>query len=132
MLCSVGQLLETAPTRWGIRVVLTIHNLDSQEVDVWFRFITMVLNVSHQKSNKNSERRQFFAGSFMKPDDSLRFWKIAKFSKIQVFSNFESDFFSFKWNCVSFKHGNALTINILQQEIKSVKEAFTKLLLLQQ
>jgi hypothetical protein len=33
---------------------------------------------------------------------------------------------------VSFKHGNALTINILQQEIKSVKEAFTKLLLLQQ
>jgi hypothetical protein len=96
MLCSVGQLLETAPTCWGIRVVLTIHNLDSQEVDVWFRFITMVLNVSHQKSNKNSERRQFFAGSFMKPDDSLRFWKIAKFSKIQVFSNFESDFFSFK------------------------------------
>jgi hypothetical protein len=93
MLCSVGQLLETAPTRWGIRVVLTIHNLDSQEVDVWFRFITMVLNVSHQKSNKNSERHQFFAGSFMKPDDSLRFWKIAKSSKIQVFSNFESDFF---------------------------------------
>jgi hypothetical protein len=36
---------------------------------------------------------------------------------------FESDFFFFKWNGVSFKHGNALTINILQQEIESVKEA---------
>jgi hypothetical protein len=35
---------------------------------------------------------KFFAGSFMKPDDSLRFWKITKFSKIQVFSIFESDF----------------------------------------
>jgi hypothetical protein len=52
----------------------------------------MILNFSHQQSNKNPEHRQIFAGLFMKPDDSLRFWKIAKFSKIQVFSNFESDF----------------------------------------